>query len=66
MSAYTTKCVYCLKRPAKVYGGHVRKGGGYVLAGWCNLHLPIAELTHAYKGWFGHWVRAMGSTPRPR
>lgn len=40
---YTTQCVYCLKRPATHWHGHVvrldRKGyQRHVLAGWCETH----------------------------
>lgn len=32
----TKYCVYCLKRPAKVWSGHVLRYGKHILAGWCR------------------------------
>lgn len=49
----TKNCVRCLKRKAKIWGGHVKKDKEDVLAGWCNKCREIS-------GFSGHYLREMG------
>ena len=45
----TTMCVYCLKKKAVKWGGHVKTGKHRVMAGWCSRHSPDKPI-----GFVGH------------
>jgi hypothetical protein len=32
----TRNCAYCLKKPARIWTGHVVRKGKKVIAGWCG------------------------------
>ena len=65
----TTRCIVCLKK-ATHYTGHLVKGNGKVLAGWCDEHRNTtlcdeqARTGHMYLmdrvGCFGAWHRSYG------
>ena len=49
----TSRCVYCKKRKAVTWGGHVLLGKVKVVAGWCRLHeLKIP----GFSGHFSRWM----------
>lgn len=53
----TKNCVYCLKRSATSWCGHVLKDEEKLLAGWCHLHSPGT-------GFVGHYKKNMGRLPK--
>ncbi len=63
----TIKCVRCLKRKAKIFGGHVTRGRETILAGWCDATADCRAMRdHAGQppmGWCGHWLPQMGVVP---
>lgn len=50
----TTNCVRCFK-PATIWTGHIKKGKGTIIAGWCNRCIKV-------KGFSGQYIRQMGRT----
>lgn len=49
-------CVRCLKKPAKIWGGYVKRGDKELFAGWCSDRCANA------RGFSGHWREDMGFT----
>jgi hypothetical protein len=56
MKKQTKMCVYCLKRRAVSWVGHVveQNTGIRIIAGWCEVH------RYAPDGFVGHFKRKMG------
>lgn len=52
----TTRCVYCIKRKATIWTGHVLKSKEKILAGWCSKCIEKARTG----GFSGHWKLSMG------
>ena len=55
MRIRTKICVYCLKRPATVWSGHLLRKGKGITAGWCSRCPRLAQ------GFVGHWRKKMGT-----
>lgn len=70
MSGRVTNCVLCLRRPATIFMGHVRKGRKSLVAGICarcgkRSAWRNAETEHSYpSGFVGHWRDEMGEAGR--
>lgn len=47
----TSKCVYCLKKPAKIWSGHVVRGKKTITAGWCGRYCQH----RGEQGFSGHY-----------
>ena len=49
----TIQCVRCMKRPAKMWAGHVLRGKQKIIAGWCK------RCDYMKPGFRGHWQHLM-------
>lgn len=54
MRRITTVCIYCLKRTATIFCGHVKNGREGVIAGWCQ-----ACYARNHLGFLGHYRPVM-------
>lgn len=50
----TRMCIYCLKKKATIFGGHVKSGRKVVTAGWCR-----SCFARDHSGFVGHYLPAM-------
>jgi len=58
----TQNCVEC-GATAKSWTGNVKKGDGYVIAGWCDAHGDLDKVTGESVpdgACHGEWTEAMG------
>ena len=57
MTSYQTKrCVYCLKKPAKIWTGHVIRGKEVIVAGWCSRKCQNKGSQPGYSGRYNWWM----------
>lgn len=47
----TKRCVYCRKKPAKIWTGHVLRGKQKIVAGWCSKKCQSKPGFVGYYSW---------------
>jgi hypothetical protein len=56
--SYTRRCVRCLKKPARFWGGYVVRDYRRLIAGWCS-----ERCAGSGPGFRGHYQTPMGEAP---